>query len=117
MLVFTSPGGNFSSFYALTPLNLSYDIGFVSVSGQFGNNINPGTQSRPVRNISRGIAMAQVWGIDTVRIQAGNYQEIVELVDGVNLQGGFDDTWVQDSYQTPGHNVVITGNPAPTVAS
>ena len=59
-----------------------------------GNDMNPGTQTMPVRTIARGMrnAMTIGGGVD-VFVAEGNYGEDVTMVEGSSLLGGYDPTF------------------------
>jgi hypothetical protein len=48
-------------------------------------------------------------GRNHVFVQAGVYNEVVVLVNGVNIWGGYNFGWQRASYATPGHRVEIVG--------
>lgn len=60
-----------------------------------GADSNDGTDLEPVRTIGRGIELALELGFDAVYVAQGTYpqnsndNQVVELVDGVSLYGGF----------------------------
>ena len=61
---------------------------FVATSG---NDAQPGTREKPKRSIAAGVQAAQLAEKD-VYIAAGTYREAVQLVSGVSLFGGYDET-------------------------
>lgn len=80
---------------------------FVSVA--FGGNI-PGcglSPDTPCASINYGIQRASESGRDQVYIQAGIYNERVELVDGISPFGGYDAAWVRDGVLF--HTVSVLG--------
>ncbi len=63
----------------------------------------------PCATISHGIVRAVQAGKQNVYVQAGTYNEVVVLLSGVNVWGGYDANWVRASYSTAGHTVTIVG--------
>jgi hypothetical protein len=70
------------------------------VHAAFGADSNPGTPDEPVRTIQRGIQVAAESGFISVFVAAGDYPvasdagDIVEVIDGITLQGGYSpDDW------------------------
>jgi hypothetical protein len=61
----------------------------VYVSNALGNDSNPGTPTKPVKTIGKGIDIADSNKIGKVRIGGGTYQEDVTVVDGIDLVGSF----------------------------
>ncbi|MBI5515907.1 MAG: hypothetical protein HY909_19150, partial [Deltaproteobacteria bacterium] len=58
-----------------------------------GNDMNPGTMMSPKRTLQAAIATAAMASpVRSVYVAAGTYAESVELVGGVSLYGGYDDT-------------------------
>ncbi len=72
------------------------------VSGDTGNDTNPGTQAMPVKTIAKGMANAKTIGLPrTVFVAGGHYPEDVDLAEGLSLSGGFlcsvaSCTWARD---------------------
>jgi len=82
----------------------------VFVAGGGSNTPTCGlTPTTPCQTISAGIIRAASTGRNHVFVQAGTYNEVVVLVNGVNVWGGYDFGWQRASYATPGHVVTITG--------
>ncbi|MEZ4401920.1 MAG: hypothetical protein R3B06_17960 [Kofleriaceae bacterium] len=82
----------------------------VFVAGGGSNSPSCGlTSTTPCQTISYGIVRAATAGRSHVFVQAGTYAEVVVLVNGVNVWGGYDFAWQRASYATPGHRVEITG--------
>lgn len=78
------------------------DPSFVYVS-EAGADSATGSPNAPVRTIARAIELASSDPErDGVRVAAGVYPELVELVAGVSVHGGFstDGTWSADSAET-----------------
>ena len=60
-----------------------------------------GSEGTPCATINYGIGRAVTESYADVRITANtNYQEIIEIVDGVNLWGGFDAQWASSGSTT-----------------
>lgn len=72
------------------------------VSGDKGNDANPGTQAMPVKTIAKGMANAKTIGLPrTVFVAGAHYPEDVDIVEGLSLSGGFlcaaaSCTWARD---------------------
>jgi len=66
----------------------------IHVDGVNGiDNVTCGNENTPCATINYGTGRAVTEGYSTVRISAGNYQEIINLADGISLWGGFDAEW------------------------
>lgn len=65
--------------------------------------------SDPCRTINFSLQRALSAGLSCVYIQAGVYDEIVPMVNGISLQGGFNSDWIEGSYTVPSHAVRIRG--------
>jgi len=63
----------------------------------------------PVATINFAMARAQAEGLSCVFVQAGTYKEIVTLIDGVTVDGGYDANWERDAFVFPAHLVEIVG--------
>jgi len=63
----------------------------------------------PCQTINFGIQRAVEEGASCVFVQAGTYNEIVELASGVSIDGGYDAAWVRDLYTEREHAVIIVG--------
>ncbi len=60
-----------------------------------------GVEGTPCASINYGIGRASTEGFSDVRIMAStNYQEIIDVVAGVNLWGGFDAQWAASGLTT-----------------
>ena len=60
------------------------------VSGTIGLPTNPGTQAQPVDTIARGMANAMtIGGAQSVIVAQGHYPEKIQLVEGIDLMGGY----------------------------
>ncbi len=71
-----------------------------------GSNANPGTRDFPVKTITFGLSKAQAAGKKYIYLAAGNYPEVVNLVDGIGIYGGYlrASNWLRD-----GTKAVIAG--------
>jgi hypothetical protein len=55
-----------------------------------GDDQNPGTQEKPLRTITAGLAMAQMRGAAVdVRVAGGHYLEDITMLEGHSLHGGY----------------------------
>lgn len=81
----------------------------VYVSTAAGLDSNPGSQVFPKKTIAAGIDRASALRFRHVRIQAGNYPEVVVMRSGINLQGGYSAVWSWGDYTQPAYKVQITG--------
>lgn len=68
------------------------------------------TYMDPCLTINRGILRAAQSSKGEVYIQVGNYDEVVVLVNGIDLYGGYDTGWQRDTHSDPAHRVTITGS-------
>lgn len=72
------------------------------VSSAIGDDANPGTSSKPVKTITKAIAIAvALGGTQSVYVAASHYPEKITLSEGVDLLGGYDCsaiscTWARD---------------------
>jgi hypothetical protein len=67
------------------------------------------TYSAPCRTLSYGIVRAVQASKPNVYVQSGTYNEVVVLLNGVNVYGGYDFNWQRGAYSDPAHRVVIAG--------
>lgn len=74
-----------------------------------GHDDNPGTPDKPFKTIGQALAVLRVMSseIDQVYVSRGNYEENLELVDGVSIYGGFDAD--QEWARSPSYEVRIEG--------
>jgi len=81
---------------------------FVSTGGADapGGGLTP---ESAVQSISFALTRAQDEALECVFVQSGTYKEIVTLVDGVTIDGGYDLNWERDVYSDPEHEVRILG--------
>jgi hypothetical protein len=75
-----------------------------------GNDANSGEMSAPVKTITQGLVRAQALLVANVFVTAGTYNEVVNLVAGINLTGGLaPGTW----FEQPGVRSTIGGSTRP----
>ncbi len=78
-----------------------------------GGGANTGTcglnKSTPCQTISFGIVRGVQAGRPNVYVQAGNYNEVVVLLNGVNVWGGYDFNWQRGPYSNSANRVTVTG--------
>ena len=74
----------------------------IHVDGMNGtDDLSCGAEGSPCASINYGIGRASTEGFSDVRIMAStNYQEIIDLVGGINLWGGFDAQWAASGQTT-----------------
>ncbi len=84
---------------------------FVATPAHEGNDTaNCGlTFDDPCETINFSIARAVMTGRTNLYIQAGSYTEVVVLIGGINLWGGYDTAWKRAPYSEPGHKVEVFG--------
>jgi hypothetical protein len=70
-----------------------------------GNDSNPGTQAAPKASISAALITAVGNGRPYVFVQAGTYNESINLPSNVSLYGGFDAAW----QRSPANITTIAG--------
>jgi hypothetical protein len=63
----------------------------------------------PCASINFGISRAVNENLTCVFVQAGIYNEVVNLVSGVHIQGGYNFRWQFDDYTVPAHAARIRG--------
>ncbi len=63
----------------------------------------------PLRTITAAIALAQLEGLSCVFVQGGDYPEVVRLVPGITIDGGYDSDWERDHHSQIGHQTQIVG--------
>ncbi|HUQ03802.1 MAG TPA: hypothetical protein VM261_14995, partial [Kofleriaceae bacterium] len=81
---------------------------FVSVAGV--DDAGCGLLSTdPCATINNGIVRASSAGRPNVYVQAGTYNEVLRLVSGIRVWGGYSGTWQRNSYATAGHIVTVNG--------
>lgn len=63
----------------------------------------------PCQTISFGIVRGVQTGRPNVYVQSGTYNEVVVLLNGVNVWGGYDFNWQRGPYSDAAHRVTVTG--------
>jgi hypothetical protein len=82
----------------------------IFVAGGGANNATCGlTYMTPCQTISYGITRAVSAGRPHVYVQAGMYNEVVVLANGVSVYGGYNFNWKRGAYSDPQHRVTING--------
>lgn len=81
---------------------------FVAPSG-LDSPTNGLTSGNPCQTINFGLQRAVQEGLSCVFVQAGTYNEVVTLISGIDIDGGYDAAWVRDSYTEREHAVIIVG--------
>jgi hypothetical protein len=81
----------------------------VFVSGGGANSVGCGAFNAPCQTISFGITRAAQTGKPNVYVQAGTYTEVVVLLDGINIWGGYDFQWHRGPYANPANRVTVIG--------
>lgn len=99
---------------------------FIHVSSTSGiNDTGCGGEGSPCASVSFGISRAVDLGYTNVRVSEGVYNEVVHLVNGINIWGGFDTQWsLSGSTQINGglyngeyYTIGADGITSPTVVS
>ncbi len=67
------------------------------------------TYTDPCLTIGHGIIRALSSSRGEIYIQAGDYDEVVVLQNGIDLYGGYDSNWQRDDHTAAGHTVTIAG--------
>jgi hypothetical protein len=67
------------------------------------------TYSTPCHSISYAIVRAVQANRPNVYVQSGTYSEVVVLLNGINVYGGYNFNWQRGAYSNPAHRVVISG--------
>src|SRR5690606_8098872 len=67
------------------------------------------TYTTACKTSSHGIIRAATVSRPHVYVQSGTYNEVVTLVNGVSVYGGYDLNWQRDAYSDPAHQVTIVG--------
>lgn len=82
----------------------------IFVAGGGSNTATCGLSSQtPCQTIRYGIVRAVTEGHNQVFVQAGVYNEVVVLLNGINVWGGYDFSWQRAGYATAGHVTTIAG--------
>jgi hypothetical protein len=72
------------------------------------------TFGAPCQTISFGIVRAVQTGKQNVYVQAGTYNEVIVMLNGVNVWGGYDAGWQRGASINPAHRVTVNGQPDTT---
>ena len=67
------------------------------------------TYQTPCATISHGIIRGAQTSRPNVFVQTGTYSEVVVLVNGINVWGGYSVTWQRGPYSNAAHRVTIVG--------
>jgi hypothetical protein len=87
-----------------------YDAGiFVASTGSEDSSCGLG-HHLPCKTISLGIQRASDTQRSFVYIQAGDYQEVIQLVSGIHLVGSYDVNWQRGDHNDPQYRVTVTGD-------
>ncbi|HET9990262.1 MAG TPA: hypothetical protein VFQ65_17145, partial [Kofleriaceae bacterium] len=63
----------------------------------------------PCQTISFAIVRAVQTSRPNVYVQAGTYNEVIVMLNGVNVWGGYDFNWQRGPYSTPANRVTVIG--------
>ena len=63
----------------------------------------------PCQTISFGVVRGVQAGRPNVYVQAGTYNEVIVLLNGVNIWGGYDFNWQRGPYSSAAHKVTVVG--------
>ena len=83
--------GLVSSLSVQAQLSCSFVIHVDEATG--ADNSTCGAEGSPCQSINYGLLRADNENFEVVRVTAGNYQEVVNLRDGISIWGGFDSQW------------------------
>lgn len=82
----------------------------IFVAGAGVNNATCGlTHTTPCQTISFGIVRGVQASRPNVYVQAGTYNEVVVLLNGVNVWGGYNFQWQRGPYSNSANRVTVTG--------
>ncbi|MBE7454098.1 MAG: hypothetical protein HS111_36210 [Kofleriaceae bacterium] len=82
----------------------------IFVAGGGANTATCGlTAQTPCQTISHGIVRAAQAARTEVFVQTGTYNEVVVLLNGIDVWGGYSFSWQRGPYSNPAHRVTITG--------
>jgi hypothetical protein len=82
----------------------------IFVAGGGANTATCGlVYNSPCQTISYGIVRGVQESRPNVYVQSGTYNEVVVLLNGVNVWGGYDFNWQRGPYSDAAHRVVVTG--------
>jgi hypothetical protein len=81
---------------------------FVASAGS--NNGSCGVSAlAPCQTIAYGVVRAAQTSRVHVYVQTGTYNEVVAMVNGISVYGGYDVSWQRGPYSMAAHRVAITG--------
>jgi len=108
LTVVVKKGALYSSQSALFTVVTSSAALYVAIDG---TDVDGGgtLSSAPLKTISFALLQAVQHNFTEIRIQAGIYDEIVRLLGGVTLRGGYDAAWQEDGYELLDHATYIRG--------
>jgi len=72
-----------------------------------GNDASDGSYENPVRTIGRGLYLANLDGISDILVTGERYQENIELIEGINILGGYSSSF--QSRDSDGNRSTIEG--------
>ncbi|MBA3460069.1 MAG: hypothetical protein H0T46_08925, partial [Deltaproteobacteria bacterium] len=82
----------------------------IFVAGGGTNNATCGlTHTTPCQTISFGIVRGVQASRPNVYVQAGTYNEVIVLLNGVSVWGGYDFAWQRGPYSNNANKVTVTG--------
>ena len=82
----------------------------IFVAGGGTNSASCGTAyNTPCQTISYGIVRAVQTSRPNVYVQAGTYNEVIVLLNGVNVWGGYDFNWQRGPYSNAANKVIVNG--------
>ena len=81
---------------------------FVAAAGSNGGGCGLGPAT-PCQTIAYGVVRAAQSSRPHVYVQTGTYAEVVPMVNGVSVYGGYDVSWQRGPYSQAAHRVAITG--------
>jgi hypothetical protein len=82
---------------------------FVSIAMGVDNTTCGLDTATPCRTITYALGRGVIESRRDVFVQAGRYDEVVNLRDGVRIFGGYDTMWVRDARVSSGHRTEIAG--------
>jgi hypothetical protein len=74
------------------------------------------TAQTPCQTISFGVVRAVTEGRNHVYVQAGTYNEVIVMLNGVNVWGGYDFGWQRGPISDPAHRTIVVGGLDSTTA-
>ncbi|MBC8067557.1 MAG: hypothetical protein IAG13_04415, partial [Deltaproteobacteria bacterium] len=81
----------------------------VFVAGGGANSVGCGTFQSPCQTISFGVVRAVQTGKPNVYVQTGTYNEVIVLLNGISVWGGYDFGWKRGPHDDPAHRVTVIG--------